>query len=98
MADYVEQIVWHEVTTRKLTDEEKAECAEFGCEAPQYMLDGSMPEDGQEILIVTKYGVEIDTNYIDCDEVGNLFYLDGRGDWEDVLAWAEMPKYKKEAE
>ena len=25
MAEYIEKIVWHEVTTRKVTDEEKAE-------------------------------------------------------------------------
>lgn len=30
MADYVEQIVWHEVTVRKLTNEERAEYAEWG--------------------------------------------------------------------
>lgn len=98
MADYTEQIVWHEVITRALTDEEKAEFVERGCEPPLYMLDGSMPEDWQEILIVTKYGVENDTNYIDCDECGNLFYLDRHGDWDDVLAWAEIPKYRRGSE
>lgn len=94
---FEEKIVWHEVTARALTDEEKAKFAEW-CEPPLYMIDGSMPEDGQEILIATKYGVEFDTNYIDCDAVGNLFYLDGRGDWDEVLAWAEMPKYKEDSD
>lgn len=56
MAEYIEQITWHEVTTRKLTDEERAEYAERGFadyEVPEYIFDCAMPEDGQEILAVT---------------------------------------------
>lgn len=48
-----------------------------------------MPEDGQEILVKTKYGVDTD---VCCIDGGT--YLEDRGDWEDVLAWAEMPKGK----
>lgn len=101
MADYVEQIVWHEVKTRKLTDEEKAEYAERGYadyEVPQYMFDCEMPSDGQEILVATEWGVAPDVCSVDCDECNNLIGLENRGDWEAVLAWAEMPKYKQEVE
>ena len=48
-----------------------------------------MPDDGDEILIVTKYGVDTDVCGID-----EGYYLEGHGDWEGVIAWAEMPKYK----
>ena len=84
MADCVEQIVWHEVKTRKLTDEEKAEYADY--EVPQYMFDCEMPSDGQEILVVTEWGVSTDICSVDCDEFNSFIGLENRGDWEDVLA------------
>ena len=48
-----------------------------------------MPILGEEILIVTKYGVDTDICGID-----EGYYLEFRGDWDNVIAWAEMPKYK----
>ena len=93
--------MWHEVKTRKLTDEEKAEYTERGYadyEVPQCMFDCEMPSDGQEILVVTAWGVSTDICSVDCDEYNNLIGLENRGDWEDVLAWAEMPKYRQEVE
>lgn len=53
------------------------------------MFDCEMPDDGDEILIVTKSGVDTDVCGI---EEG--YYLEGYNDWENVIAWAEMPKYK----
>lgn len=49
-----------------------------------------MPDDGEEILITTNDG------YVSCDVCGidEGYYLELNGDWNDVLAWAEMPKYK----
>lgn len=84
---YKETITWHEVKTRPLTDEEKEEYAEF---EPEYMFDCPLPDDGEEILVATKFGVDIDACGIDegC-------YLVNRGDWEDVLAWAKLPRYKQ---
>lgn len=101
MAEYIEQITWHEITTRKLTDEERAEYAECGFadyEVPEYIFDCAMPDDGQEILVVTRWGVDTDCCSIDGDGVNNLLGLENRGDWDGVIAWAEMPKYKQEAE
>ena len=97
MAEHIEKIVWHEVTTRKVTDEEKAEYAEHGYadyEIPEYILDCELPDDGQEILIATSWGVDKDICCIDGDEVNNLYELETRGDWDGVIAWAAMPKYK----
>ena len=86
---YEETIRWHEVIKRPPTEEEKEEHLEaFDC-VPEYILDCVMPDDEQEILIVTKYGV--DTDVCGKDE-GN--YLEKRGDGDAVIAWAEMPKYK----
>lgn len=86
---YEEIITWHKVKTRLLTEEEKREDIEkFGYEF-SYKFDCKMPDDGDEILIVTKYGVDTDVCGID-----EGYYLEGHGDWEGVIAWAEMPKYK----
>ena len=86
---YEEKIIWHEVIKRLPTEEEKEEHLEaFDCE-PEYILDCVLPDDGQEILIVTKWGVDTDVCGID-----EGYYLEKRGDWDDVIAWAEMPKYK----
>lgn len=84
---YKETITWHEVKTRPLTDKEKEEYAEF---EPEYMLNCPLPDDGEEILVATKYGVDVDVCGIDGG-----YYLKNRGDWEDVLAWAPIPRYKK---
>lgn len=94
---YEEKIIWHEITTRPLTEEEKAEYAEHGYadyEIPEYVFSGEMPKDGQDILIATNCGVSQDLCMIDCDECNNLFELETRGDWDGVKAWADMPKYK----
>lgn len=86
---YEEIITWYKVKTRPLTEEEKREYIEqFGYEF-NYVFDCKMPDDGDEILIVTKYGV--DTDVCGMDEG---YYLEGLGDWKGVIAWAEMPKYK----
>ena len=88
MADYTEKIVWHEVTTRPPTEEESEEYKSIYGEDPAFVFDSQMPDDGQEILVKTVYGVDKDICYIDGGA-----YLEGR-EWEDVLAWAEMPTGK----
>ena len=86
---YEEKIIWHEVIKRPPTEEEKEKHLEaFDC-VPEYILDCVMPDDEQEILIATKWGVDTDICGID-----EGYYLENRGDWDDVIAWAEMPKYK----
>lgn len=95
---FEEKIVWHEITTRPLTEEEKTEYAESGYddyEIPEYILSCKMPKDGQDILIATSWGVSQDLCIADCDEAGNNMYsLEDHGDWDGVEAWAAMPKYK----
>lgn len=86
---YEEKIIWHEISIRPLTEEEIEEYEEKRVHEICYMIDGVLPDDGQEILVVTKYGVGTDVCGID-----EGYYLENRGDWDDVMAWAEMPKYK----
>lgn len=80
---YEEKIVWHEVVKRPLTEEEK----EYSGKDCKYMLDCALPEDGQEILIATtRWGV--------CKDICGTddgYYLEGLGDWGNVIAWAAMP-------
>ena len=88
---YKETITWYEVVKREPTEEEREEYRdEYG--EVDYMLDCPMPEDGDEILVATSYGVDTDTVYMS----GNGYSLEDRGDWDDVIAWAYMPKYKEE--
>lgn len=62
---------------------------------PEYMFSCKMPEDGQDILIATSWGVSQDMCMRESDEAGNnLFVLDEHGDWDGVKAWAAMPQYK----
>lgn len=95
---FEEKIIWHEITMRPLTEEEKAEYAERGYAdyiTPEYMFSCKMPEDGQDILIATSWGVSQDMCMRESDEAGNnLFALDEHDDWDGVKAWAAMPKYK----
>lgn len=87
----IEEIIkWHEITTRPPTEEEKEEFLErYDCD-PAYMFDCEMPDDGQEILVATKWGTDADICAIDDYGYG----LERCGDWDNVLAWADMPKYK----
>ncbi len=88
---YEEIIRWHEVVTRPPTDTEAEEFFVKYDYIPSYIFNCKLPDDGQEILIATKWGVDKDICGID-NTYG--YYLEDRGDWDDVIAWAEMPKYK----
>lgn len=90
---FEEKITWHEVTKRPLTAGEQADYFIEGYsqyEIPDYVFECEMPEDGQEILIATVYEVSQDMCMSDCDGCA----LETHGDWDDVIAWAPMPKYK----
>lgn len=94
---YEEKIIWHEITTRRLTAEEEQEYIDLGYEnyeIPEYKFACEMPEDEQEILIATRWGVDKDTCDVDFDGCNQLIGLKENGDWIGVLAWAAMPKYK----
>lgn len=88
---FTEVILWHKVKRRPMTKDEKQEYAELDIygEKIEEIYVGSMPDDGQEILVKTRWGgVDTDIAYVD----GNYIGLEGVGDWEDVEYWAEMPR------
>ena len=101
--EWIEKIVWHEVVTRPPTEEDVEEFVEQGLsedEYPAYIFSCDLPDDGCDILVLTMGGfVYQDTCMIDdqCGEY-NSFYLDNRGDWDDVVAWAYLPTGKKDEE
>lgn len=87
---YEEKIIWHEVTTRPPTDEEIEYFKEIYAEDPEYLFNCEMTDDGQDILTVSYYGVDIDTCVIDDYGYG----FESGASWDNILAWAELPKYK----
>lgn len=90
---------WIPVVTRPMTEDEYKEYEEnvgWLDESDRYLFVGQMPEDGQEILISTKYGVSFDMCLYD-PEYG--YGLDNHDDWDGVLAWMPLPKpYEKEGD
>ena len=74
MVEFVEPVLWHKLNERPLTDAEKAEFSEHGYsdfEIPEYMFDCPMPNDEQEILVATEWGVDKDVCCADTDDWGN---------------------------
>lgn len=96
---------WIPITYRPMTVEERIAFAEhYGVEycdtLEEKAFDCPMPEDGQEILISTSWGVVEDVAATDIDGEGFICYgLDIKGDWDEVDAWMPKPEpYKKEDE
>lgn len=77
---------WIPITMRPIEEDEKIDFPDA-----TFMFDCHMPENGEEILITTKYGVEFDTCYNDYG-----YYLDSNKSWDEVFAWMPLPEaYKK---
>lgn len=95
---------WVPIKYRPLTVEQRIAFAEhYGIEycdtADEKAFDCPMPEDGQEILISTSWGVRLDVATIDIDGDGFICYgLDENGDWDGVDAWMPLPETYKETE
>ena len=69
MDTYEEKIMWHEIITRPPTEEELEGFKEIYAVDIPYLFDCTMPDDEQEILIATKWGV--DTEYIEMNQLHN---------------------------
>lgn len=86
---------WIPIKTRPLTNKEKEEYADLGYseDSIDSMYDCPLPDDGEEVLITTRYDeVTTDTFYRDegC-------YFETYCDKDDVKAWMPLPKpYKAE--
>lgn len=89
---------WIPVKDRPMTTEERKEFAEhYGIEycdtADEKVLDCPMPEDGQEVLVSSRWGVHTDVADNDIDGEGFISYgLEENGDWEGIDAWMPLPE------
>lgn len=89
-AEEEQESKWIPIKTRHLTDKEKEEYAYLGYseDSIDFMYDCLLPEDGEEVLITTRYDeVKTDTFYRDegC-------YFETYCDEDDVKAWMPLPK------
>ena len=83
---------WIPVKTRPMDPEEKVEWEErlgvILTKEEAVIFTGEMPEDGQEILICSKYG------HVTVDQCINDEYglgLESNGDWDCITAWMALP-------
>ena len=85
---------WIPVKTRPMTEEEKEYYSEYLFEDNGFIYECPLPDDGQEVLITSKYGsVDKTTFYTDC---GN--YFENYEDYDEVIAWKQLPQPYKESE
>jgi len=79
---------WIPIKTRPMTDEEKEYYSEYLFEDNGFIYECLLPNDGQEVLITSKYGsVDKTTFYTDC---GN--YFENYEDYDEVIAWQPLPE------
>ena len=89
---------WIPIKTRPMSEEEKEYYSEyysgFHFKGDGMIYECPLPDDGQEVLITTKYGnAEKTTFYTDC---GNYFEYYENDD--EVIAWMPLPEPYKESE
>ena len=83
---------WIAIKTRPMTEEEKEYYSEYLSEGNGMIYECPLPDDGQEVLITSKYGsVDKTTFYTDC---GN--YFENYEDYDEVIAWRPLPEPFKE--
>ena len=79
---------WIPTKTRPMTEEEKEYYSEYLFEDNGFIYECPLPNDGQEVLITSKYGsVDKTTFYTDC---GN--YFENYEDYDEVIAWQPLPE------
>ena len=83
---------WIPIKTRPMTEEEKEYYSEYLFEGNGLIYECPLPEDGQEVLVTSKYGsVDKTTFYTDY---GN--YFENYEDYDEVIAWHPLPEPYKE--
>lgn len=83
--------VWIPIEYRPGTEEEYAEFSKFGtCPRSEFKVyTNEMPEDGQDVLITTKWGTVCEDIYHDDVDAS---YFEDHDDPDDVIAWMPKPK------
>ena len=82
---------WIPIEHRPGTEEEYAEFSKFGsCPRSEFKVyTNEMPEDGQDVLITTKWGTVCEDVYHDDVDAS---YFEDHDDPDDVIAWMPKPK------
>ena len=89
----IKESEWIPIKTRPMTQEEIEECDWYN-EDCLWMYACELPDDGEEVLITTRWGsVEKVTFYNNFNEG---CYFEEYRDEDDVIAWRQLPeKYQK---
>ena len=82
---------WIPIEYRPGTEEEYAEFSKYGsCPRSEFKVyTNKMPEDGQDVLITTKWGTVCEDIF--HDDVDSVYFED-HDDPDDVIAWMPKPK------
>lgn len=92
----IQLMEWHPVKYKKPTRDDINWCRDKGLDIPEFVYSGTLPEDQEDVLIITRYGsIETDTFFID-NNCG--CYFEEYCDENDVVAWMPLPKPYKEEE
>ena len=83
---------WIAIKTRPMTEEEKEYYSEYLSEGNGMIYECPLPDDGQEVLITSKYGSVDKTTF--CTDCGN--YFENYEDYDEVIAWRPLPEPFKE--
>ena len=89
---------WTMITSRPMTAEERTEYEDrFGyllCDAEAIIYFGRLPEDGQKVLVYTRWGdIYTDTFYNDPDD--GCYFVE-TGEMDGIIAWMPLPEPPKE--
>lgn len=79
---------WIPVKTRPMTGEEKEYYSKYHFEGNGMIYECHLPDDGQEVLITSKYGNVEKTTFWTDD--GN--YFENYEDYDEVIAWQPCPE------
>ena len=90
-SEEIPEDVWIPIEQRPGTDEEYEAFSKFGtCPRSEFKVyTNEMPEDGQDVLITTKWGTVCEDVYHD-DVYAS--YFEDHDDPDDVIAWMPKPK------
>lgn len=81
---------WHVITKTPMTEDERKEWSEllgYDVEYEDAFIYSNLPDDGQEVLVSTQYGVYEDTFRQDEE-----CYFEANGDMDGILAWMPLPE------
>lgn len=88
LLDLAGKNIWIPIKFRSMTEEEIKYYKDYNIDSTM-IYDCCLPDDGEEVLITTPWGVE-KTTFFNDDEYGG--YFECYEDDGDVLAWMPLPE------